>query len=212
MCQFMSGIAYQNGDIITSEYTDSHEHLLADLGLSDGVSFHDRNWVRVEYTGENLADIDTYALKIDEHGAPEWCDADWKQKIAADMKARVKRMILLTGERPILLGGTWILGGDVKIKNLVNARVILMRDTSQVGMMWDTSWVGVMRDTSQVGMMWDTSQVGMMWDTSRVGAMRENSQVGAMRENSQVGAMRENSQVSVMWETSQVLKDTRVKK
>lgn len=42
MCRFFSGIALENGDLITSDYTDSHDLLLRAGGICDGHVQHGR--------------------------------------------------------------------------------------------------------------------------------------------------------------------------
>jgi len=94
--------------------------------------------------------------------------------------------------------------GTVKVKNLINSQVSVMRENSQVSVMRENSQVSEMWENSQVSEMWENSQVSEMWENSQVSVMRENSQVSVMRGNSQVSVMRGNSQVSVMRENSQV--------
>jgi len=137
----MSAIAFKNGDIYeVSEHTDSHEHLVAALGLKDDLFL--RDWIRVEFLpGENgLADASGYKLRVDEHTAPEWWE-DARPSVLAKLQARIHRMIVMD-KRECLLGKCWILAGKAEAKLIVSARVVAMLGSSQVGEMWDSSQVG----------------------------------------------------------------------
>jgi hypothetical protein len=194
MCQFLSAIAFADGDVYTNDATDSHERLIAALDLDDSGDIEKNKWCRLEYTTEDskdLVDITKYRLMIDQE-QPAWITDELKDKWERKLRQRVKGMILTTGKKKILLGGKWILGGDVKIDCAVNTNIRVMQESSQVR---------VMREGSQVGVMWGSSQVGVMWEGSQVRVMRESSQVRVMRESSQVGEMRESSQVREMWES-----------
>jgi hypothetical protein len=68
-------------------------------------------------------------------------------------------MVKTSEEIKILLGGCWILAGDVKVLRAKRVRIVQMRDSSQVGTMWGSSRVGEMRGSSQVGEMLGSSQV-----------------------------------------------------
>ena len=220
MCQFFSGIAFKNGDFHYNPMTDSHEHLIEEVDLKD-MGSNMRNWVRFEYTADDLTNIDKYNLKIDELSAPDWCDSDWQKKLVERIKPIVVAMILIDVEKKILIGGCWILGKGSIIKRIVNARIILMENstiskmlgTSKVSAMWgtstvsemfDNSKVSAMRGNSKVSAMWGNSTVSEMWGNSTVSEMFENSKVSAMRGNSTVSKMRDNSKVSEMWGNSTV--------
>ena len=187
MYNFLSGIVLKNGDLITSEYTDSHDLLVLSAGLKERKYPQEMGWIKVKYASDNPCDIETYELTVDETDTPEWFDSDMREKITAKMHRLVSKCILTEGEIPLLLGGKWVLGGIVNVKQAYSANIICMWGTSQVGTMRENSQVGMMWETSQVGEMWENSRVGTMWGTSRVGEMWETSRVGTMRGTSQVG-------------------------
>ena len=145
MCRYKSALYLANGDLIHSDATDSHEHLIAWVGLSDNT-LHP-NFVRLEYTSATLADIETYRLRVDQDILPDW----WTNDTAADATRKLRAICeraIVTEARKILLGGAWILAGQANVEQLVNARVVEMRGTSRVGEMYGTSRVGVMGDAA----------------------------------------------------------------
>ena len=206
MCQFLSAVVTAKCDVFTSDVSDSHEDIIEANNLDESKI------VRVEYTSDTLADITTYKLKIDQDEIPDWWNDGIRDKAERRLCNMARRMILTTGEYNMLLGGKWVLGGDVKVKTIKSALIIEMRGSSRVGTMLGSSRVGVMWESSQVGDMRGSSQVGDMRGSSRVGEMWESSRVGEMRESSQVGEMLESSRVGVMWETSKIISDNRIKK
>ncbi len=126
MCDFLSGIVLKNGYLITSDYTDLHGLIAEDAGLKERRVPLDMGWVNVEYTSDNLLDINTYELKVDESDVPDWFDDSMREKITKKMHRLAKKCILIDGEIPILLGGKWIIGGEVKIQKAVNSLIVQM--------------------------------------------------------------------------------------
>ena len=122
MCRFLSGIAFKNGDVKTSDATDRHEYLIMDADLKDDGG--KRNWVRVEYTSDNLTDLSTYKLIIDDDEISEWVTDNLKDMWTRKLHNRVKRMILVGVNKNILLGGKWILGENVIINTLIGCLIV----------------------------------------------------------------------------------------
>jgi len=154
MCQFLSGIGFKNGDVITSDYTDRHELLILAYGLRETPAPRDNGWVRLEYTSDTKTDIDSYKLGIDETDIPSWVTDKVKEKWISKLRVRLKDMIIITGEKEILLGGKYILGGDAKILQAYNVIIVEMWDSSQIGTMWGSSQVSKMYGSSQAGTMY----------------------------------------------------------
>ena len=215
MCNFLSALVLQNGDVLVDpEHTDSHEHLVAHWKLDDSREYA-RRWVRVEFMPPDYMKIDepdTYVLKLDETTSPVWWTDELQAKVAEDLRSLVRRM-LVTDTQDILLGGCWILAGKANITKAVSARIVAMCDSSKVGTMrgsskvetmCDSSKVGTMRGSSNVGTMRGSSNVGMMCDSSKVGMMRDSSKVGTMRDSSNVGMMYSSSNVGTMCGSSNV--------
>ena len=213
MCRYISGIVYKTGELMTSQYTDSHESLIKWLNLDDSAPIESRTWIRVEFCPEDLrdyGDIDKYALKVDEESTPIWFGDGIREHIIEEMTAIVKSSIIKSNKK-FLLGGKWILTGDCKVDSIENATIVCMLGASKVGTMRGTSEVGTMRETSKVGTMRETSKVGEMRETSEVGEMWGTSKVGEMRGASKVGEMLDTSEVGEMWGTSKVIQDHRLK-
>ena len=210
MCQFKSALVLKNGDVIHSDWTDSHEDLIDMLELPD--KGHGA-FVRIEFVPQEnkYANPKSYILKVDQPDTPEWWTTALAERTTDYMREIIKRMIIRT-EKKCLVGGSYILDG-AKIGRCIHANMIVMLGSSNVGVMWGSSKVGVMRGSSKVGVMWGSSKVGEMWGSSKVGVMWESSKVGVMWgsskvgvmwESSKVGVMRGSSKVGVMWGSSNV--------
>ncbi len=157
MCKYKSAIVLKNGDILHSNWTDSHEELIDFYELDD--TRNREGFVRVEFAPESIddyKDIDKYLLKVDEGNVPDWWSEDFANHITSQMKDIVARTII-TKDRKCLIGGPWIVAG-AKIDLIRSARVVYLF-------------------SSQVGEMRGSSQVGEMWGSSQVGKMRESSQI-----------------------------------
>ena len=123
MCQYFSAVALPNGDLLHHYATDSHEDLLAHFCLQD-----DRlgRFARVEYHPDDKADlakIETYKLRLDEHEAPGWWTPGFADQIAAKCRT-ICAANIVTDERVILLGGAWVLGPGAKIHAARGVRII----------------------------------------------------------------------------------------
>jgi len=201
MCQFKSAIVLKNGDVIHSDWTDSHEDLIDMLELSDKGG---EGFVRVEFVPDEnkYSDPKSYQLKIDQNDTPGWWTEIVAERTSDYLREVIKRMIIKS-DKKCLVGGSYILDG-ANIGRCVNANVIVMLGSSNVGTMLGSSNVGTMRESSNVGTMWESSNVGTMWESSKVGTMRESSKVGTMRESSKVGTMWESSKVGTMLGSSKV--------
>ncbi len=206
MCRFLSAIAFADGDVYTNDATDSHEHLIAALDLDDSGDIEKNKWCRVEYTteeGKDLVDISRYELRIDQE-RPAWITDELEERWARKLRQQAKGMILTTGKKKILLGGKWILGGDVRIDRAFNANIRAMYSSSRVGTMHSSSRVGTMFDNSRVDTIYSSSMVGTMQDNSRVRTMYGNSLVDRMQDNSRVRTMHSSSRVGTMFDNSRV--------
>ena len=154
MCNFLSALVFKNGDIFTDpEHTDSHSELIMDRELEDcDKDAHIRRWIRVEFSPPSLAEmIDPalYTLKIDESSQPGWFDADMEATVIKDLRARVKRMIV-TKNKTILLGGCWIVGGNIEISRVMNARVVLACQKAKLNQVAGSSRITNVRGSAQV--------------------------------------------------------------
>jgi hypothetical protein len=166
MCQFKSALVLKNGDVIYSDWTDSHEDLIDMLELSDEGN---GNFVRIEFVPKDnkYADAEFYALKIDQPDTPEWWTTALAEHTTDYMREIIKRMIIKT-EKKCLVGGSYILDG-AQIGRCIHANVIVMFGSSKVG---------EMRESSKVGEMWGSSKVDVMLESSKVDVMLESSKVG----------------------------------
>jgi hypothetical protein len=128
MCNFLSGITLQNGDVIISKNTDSHHEILSEFKISDKEI--PPNFCAWEFTPpfENerynyAVDIKKWSFNVDDQfPKPEWWDKGIEKLTIDECKKRVNDFLIKTytdkieSGRWIILGGTVksILGGTVK--------------------------------------------------------------------------------------------------
>ena len=147
MCRYKSAIVLRNGDLIHAAETDSHTDLLDMAGISDTSMSPD--FVRVEYTSDKLAEIDTYKLRVGQDWLPTW----WNEDAASEATRKLRRICeraIVSEARKCLIGGVWILRGAAVVERTVSARIVEM---------WGSSQVGTMLESSRVGTMWGSSRV-----------------------------------------------------
>ena len=170
MCQWMSGWATRDGDLLTHPATDAHVDLAESFGINDIMPADDprRTATPIEYSsGGRLDDLSSYRLRYDAR-RPAWATDEWEARIIAKCRARIEACIVRDA-RIILLGGAWILAGKASVKRAASARILAMYDSSRVGVLLDSSRVGELYDSSHVGVLCDSSCV----EHDRRGAMKE---------------------------------------
>ncbi len=190
MCKFYSAIIRPNGDLLHDIHTSSHEDIIDLYDLNDDKA---GRFAKIEYTSDNLMDLSTYELKVDEDIKPEWLTDSMLENAERKLYQIVKKRII-TEDRKLLMGGIFVVAENVKIDKVKNAIIEIIKNST----------VKVMCENSTVNAMRENSTVNAMRENSTVNAMRENSTVNAMWENSTVKVMWENSTVKVMWENSTV--------
>jgi hypothetical protein len=134
MCQFLSAVVTKD-EIYTSDVSDSHEDILQANNLKDDPTVI----VRVEYTSDTKHDVDSYALSIDQDEIPDWFTEKRQEQVTRALKRIVKRMVLTTGNYRMLLGGKWVLAGDVQVDDVKSACIVSMSGSSSIGSMYDSS-------------------------------------------------------------------------
>jgi hypothetical protein len=212
VCKFLSAIVTRDGSVFCDpEHTDSHEDLIASLGLNDIDRRESadvvRHFVRVEFTSETLCDPDSYSLVLDDN-RPVWWTDEMESGVAEHLRGLVRRMIV-SGNRDVLLGGCWILVGGANVKEAINSRVVVVYGDGVIGVLYGSSRVGMLRDSSQVGVLNGSSRVDALYGSSRVGMLRDSSQVGVLNGSSWVGTLYGSSRVGMLYDSIQVENDLR---
>jgi len=169
MCRFLSALVKKNGNIIcVPGVTDSHEDLIEYASLHDNDNYI-RSFVRIEYHPDNgeLHELDKYELHVDESDTPDWFDKKMKEKIERKLYQRVKKMII-SNEKPILLGGCYILHGDAEIRKVQGSRIISMRDNASVMNVWGNASVTDVGDNASVMNMRGNASVTDVWGNAKI--------------------------------------------
>jgi len=116
MCKFYSAIILPTGDVIHDIHTSSHEDLIQIHGLNDDKA---GRFAKLEYTSDNLFDLSTYELRVDEDIKPDWLTDKMLENAERKLYQIVKKRII-TEDRPLLMGGIFIVAEGVKIGTVKN--------------------------------------------------------------------------------------------
>ena len=125
MCEFLSAIAFQNGDIYCRpELTDSHEDLLGLLKLDDTQDPALQKWVRVEMSPRegDWTEMKTWRFHVDEASLPVWASENWQEDVKAKMWSRILKC-LVKGEQLVRFGEAVILLPGSKVHRLEQCRI-----------------------------------------------------------------------------------------
>jgi len=125
MCQEISGLMVRGiGDEphrVIFEQTNHHEAIIAMHGLQDrddGQCF-----ARFEATPQG-GDWKHLKIEIDEDATPSWLDDEAMHFLVAECDAYRER-ITIRKDRPAVLGGTWIVEGDIKVQYADRCRFLV---------------------------------------------------------------------------------------
>jgi len=209
VCNFLSAIIFKDGTILCDpEHTDSHRDLLEAADIADNKPKQER-FVKVEYLpGDDPFDVNGYKLQVDQDHVGDWFNPD---AVTEQLKKRVESMIIVGEEKPLLLGGCWLIK-DCRIKKVLNCRVICLGDAT-IETLQGHSMIHEMRGRSVVYEMWDSSVVYNMWGSSMVENIMERSMIHWMRDRSVVHSlwgrsiiqnMLDGSVVQNLWDSSVV--------
>ena len=144
MCKFYSAILLPDGSLIHDIHTTSHEDLIQLHGLSDDKK---GRFAKLEYTSENLFDLSTYELRVDEDIRPKWLTDSMLEDAERKLHQIVKKRII-TEDRKLLMGGIFVVAEGVKIGMVRNAIIEIIKNST----------VNLMRDNSTVNEMWENSK------------------------------------------------------
>ena len=211
MCEFISGLAFKNGDIfMLPGVTNSHEVLIDYKGLKDENQFI-RNWVRFEYTPPTdltlMADLDNWSFRIDECMQQGWIDEDSTIK---KLKAKVSTMLITGDTHPILLGGCYVLLGGANVKHAINSSIPYMVENARVGLAEDCH-IGRMYNKASVNYLL-FGEVLLMSDQTRINTVKCYSTIYELTDdsnikhlnNSTVGFIRKNASIALAYGTSTI--------
>ena len=125
MCEFKSAIITRTGKLYHSPWTDSHEELITIFDLRDNRV---GNLCRVEFKPADKAyldKLDKYKLRIDEERTPDWFTESKQEKVTAELRGIVSRMII---DKPVklLFGGSYIITKGATIEEVNYVRILCL--------------------------------------------------------------------------------------
>ena len=125
MCNHKSGWYLETGELIHAPETDDHESLSQAFCLRDNRVTLDRA-ARVELQPpsdpKEIQNPEAWKLVLDQTNAPSWWEEkkyDCKRKLWVEVEKE-----FLSGKRPCVIGGTWIVLPGAKLKKLVSSRIV----------------------------------------------------------------------------------------
>lgn len=167
MCNFLSALVLQNGDIVCQpEYTDSHEDLVVWAELRDQGR---GEFVRVELSPPDIDsyfDVDKYVFKLDEEPRPDWFDEALEARTIESLKDRIHRMILDGAKKRLLLGGCWMIRNS-EIGEIKAGRVLICTSAT-VDSIYGSARVDYISGSATVGSIYGSATVGSISDSATV--------------------------------------------
>ena len=118
MCNFLSALVVQNGDVLMHPMLDSHADLVRYFQLPDQDA-HVRHFVKVELIPEDWMDPNTWTWQVDEdpQALPLWWP-DVAESSERGLRARARQMILREGAHDLVIDGAWIVGGTAQLTDV----------------------------------------------------------------------------------------------
>ena len=205
MCQYKSAIVLPLGDLVHSDATDRHEDLILLAGLTDTT--RQPHFVRIEYTGSDLTDIDTYALKVDQDWLPAWWDAAMVEDVTRRMRARCVASIVRE-HRAILCGGVWAVGGAAVVDRVVSARIVSVRGSATITNVWDSATITDVRDSATITNVRDSATITHVGgsatitnvgDSATIRDVRGSATITNVGDSATIRDVRDSATITNVW-------------
>jgi hypothetical protein len=135
MCQFKSVWLTPDGDLLHSEFTDSHDILARFFKIRDLDQNRDLRAIRLEFTWPqdgDLLDLSRWILQVDEDSKPEWATDDVLARAREQLVGIVERSIV-RDSRDTIFGGVWLIAPSGRIGELIGGRIVLATDADLTG-------------------------------------------------------------------------------
>ena len=184
MCEELSLITLRPSEgaplrFIRGQDTRHHSHLIAAHTLREGVGAqaNDPAFARSEYTPQD-GDWDHCVFKLDEERKPSWFTAEIEAATIAEYQKWIKE-ITVDSDRPALLGGKWLVRGQVKIGAVDMCTILTAKDTQLTitsdiagtvvfGAIYGTLTTGYVCGTLTTGNVSGTLATGVVYGTGSV--------------------------------------------
>ena len=188
MCRFYSAIVLRNGDVLDHDASDSHTDLIRHYKLPDDREC--RHFAKVEFVPADagrVADVSGYTLHVDEDTEPSWWP-EVRDRVEATCRARVGRMVLDSGKVDLLLGGRWILAGDVEVGEIKgnavvvavggSARIDRVGGSARIDRVWDSARIVAVGGSARIDCVGDSARIDAVWDSARIVAVGGSARIG----------------------------------
>ena len=193
ICNFLSVLILQNGDVLHHPLLDSHADLVRYFKLPD-TNAHISHFAKAELTPADWLDPSTWTWRIDDEVRPIWLN-DVEAQAEAKARAIAGRMILKNGEHDLIIEGCWIIGGTAKVCDVRSGWIRRVQDFAQVR---------DVRDSAQVRDVMDSAQVTNVGGSAQVTNVRGSAQVTNVGGSAQVRDVWGFAQVTNVWDSAQV--------
>ena len=201
MCQYKSAIVLPLGDLVHSDATDRHEDLILLAGLTDTT--RQPHFVRIEYTGSDLTDIDTYALKVDQDWLPAWWDAAMVEDVTRRMRARCVASIVRE-HRAILCGGVWAVGGAAVVDRVVSARIVSVRGSATIRGVWGSATITDVGGSATIRDVWDSATITHVGGSATVMNVGDSATIRGVWGSATITDVGGSATIRVVWDSATI--------
>jgi hypothetical protein len=201
MCNFLSGIALKNGDVLTHPMLDSHSDLVRYFKLPDTVAYVER-FAKVELTPADWMDPATWRFRLDEEMVPAWWE-DVAAKVEQTLRSIAGRMII-RGEHELLVDGCWIIGGEAKVRDVRSGRIMRVQDSATVSDVRGSATVRNVRGSATVRNVWGSATVRDVGDSATVRDVWGSATVSGVGGSATVSGVGGSATVRGVWGSATV--------
>ena len=167
MCEFLSALLLESGELLTHPMLDSHSDLVHYFKIRDDDLR--QRFAKIELTpGNNWLDPDTWAWRLDEPTRPDWLTEDAEAGAARRLRDRARRMILSGGEHTLIVDGCWIVGGSALVRDVRAGRILRVQDSATVRDVWGSATVQDVRGSATVQDVRGSATVQDVWGSATV--------------------------------------------
>ena len=184
MCNFLSGLVVQNGDVLTHPMLDSHDDLVTYFKLPDSNAAIPR-FVKVELLPADWADVSTWHWHVDQDILPAWWDEIGGQA-EATLRARAEQMILRDGEHRLIVDGCWIVAGTADVQDVRAGRIIHVGGSAQIHGVGGSAQIRGVRDSAQIYGVRANAQIYGVGDSAQIRDVGGSAQIRGVGGSAQI--------------------------
>jgi hypothetical protein len=155
---------------------------------------------------------ESYKLVVDmpDNMLPIWWTDDRAGEVENELRRRISGMIVVL-DKPILLGGKWIVGGSAKIGRVVSASIERVCGSARIESVRDSARIGGVYDSARIGSVYGSARIGGVYDSASIGVVCGSASIESVCDSARIESVRDSASIESVRDSARIEKDERTK-